>query len=196
MLEGSLVSCEVPTPSCVIACCLENEDRDVCLPQGWHKASSVSAGRSPSMVRATQTASCWRSTPLCPCWQPHLWAPRQTSQLWAPQTTARCRCGPTASVALFPADAQRIAGRCGRHALHRQRPLFVQSLLLHGISHSLSWKGICHQGLQSQILTRPCAGMQILVIELPQRLEPSSSVAPHFAVSVSDEASTDAAGAL
>ena len=36
--------------------------------------------------------------------------------------------------------------------------------------------------------------MQILVLELPKHLESSSAVAPHFAVSVSDEASTDAAG--
>ena len=36
--------------------------------------------------------------------------------------------------------------------------------------------------------------MQILVLELPKHLESSSSVAPHFAVSVSDEASADAAG--
>lgn len=36
--------------------------------------------------------------------------------------------------------------------------------------------------------------MQILVLELPKHLESSSAVAPHFAVSVSDEASADAAG--
>ena len=36
--------------------------------------------------------------------------------------------------------------------------------------------------------------MQILVIKLPEQLEASSSGASYFAVSISDEASIDAAG--
>ena len=49
---------------------------------------------------------------------------------------------------------------------------------------------------QSSLMTLVVLGVQILVIKLPEHLEPSSTGASYFAVSISDEASIDAAGSL
>lgn len=48
----------------------------------------------------------------------------------------------------------------------------------------------------SSLTTVVVLGVQILVIQLPEHLEPSSTGASYFAVSISDEASIDAAGSL
>ena len=49
---------------------------------------------------------------------------------------------------------------------------------------------------QSSLMILVVLGVQILVIKLPEHLEPSSTGASYFAVSISDEASIDAAGSL
>ena len=166
------------------------------------------------MGQAMRTASSWRSTPRCASWLKLPSARRQTCWWWALQTMGKFR------YSSFPrAFDIHVCGRgegLEQAAVYRGSVLACSAPLLMVQVNLDSGAQLCdlhtsvvliiHEHVfPLQVPSRPASMrrraltswrdvMQILVLELPKHLESSSSVAPHFAVSVSDEASTDAAG--